>query len=84
VDHVDLDVFKGETVGLVGESGCGKSTLARVVMRIHQPSAGEISFDGTDIAQAKQSHIRPLRRRMQMVFQDPYASLNPRMSVADI
>ncbi|WP_204308484.1 ATP-binding cassette domain-containing protein, partial [Klebsiella pneumoniae] len=53
VDHVDLDVFKGETVGLVGESGCGKSTLARVVMRIHQPSAGEISFDGTDIAQAK-------------------------------
>ncbi|MBN8939682.1 MAG: dipeptide ABC transporter ATP-binding protein [Rhizobiales bacterium] len=84
VDNVDLDVFRGETVGLVGESGCGKSTLARVVMRIHQPSAGEISFDGTDIAQAKQSHIRPLRRRMQMVFQDPYASLNPRMSVADI
>ncbi|MGL4290376.1 MAG: dipeptide ABC transporter ATP-binding protein [Phreatobacter sp.] len=84
VDHVDLDVYRGETVGLVGESGCGKSTLARVVMRIHQPSAGEISFDGTDIAQAKQSQIRPLRRRMQMVFQDPYASLNPRMSVADI
>ncbi|QCI69092.1 ABC transporter ATP-binding protein [Phreatobacter stygius] len=84
VDHVDLDVWRGETVGLVGESGCGKSTLARVVTRIHQPDSGEISFDGTDIAQAKQSQIRPLRKRMQMVFQDPYASLNPRMSVADI
>ena len=84
VDDVDLDVFPGETVGLVGESGCGKSTLARVVTRIHQPDAGEIRFDGTDIAKASQSQIRPLRRRMQMVFQDPYASLNPRMSVADI
>ena len=84
VDEVDLDVFPGETVGLVGESGCGKSTLARVVTRIHRPDAGEIRFDGVDIAQANQGQIRPLRRRMQMVFQDPYASLNPRMSVADI
>jgi peptide/nickel transport system ATP-binding protein len=84
VDDVDLDVFRGETVGLVGESGCGKSTLARLVTRIHTPDAGTIAFDGTDIAQATQAEIRPLRRRMQMVFQDPYASLNPRMSVGDI
>jgi peptide/nickel transport system ATP-binding protein len=84
VDHVDLDVRRGETVGLVGESGCGKSTLARTIIRIHKPDAGEILFDGQDIAGSTQSEIRPLRKRIQMVFQDPYASLNPRMSVADI
>lgn len=84
VDGVDLDVMQGETVGLVGESGCGKSTLARVVARIHQPTAGSVVFHGQDIANASQAEIRPLRRRMQMVFQDPYASLNPRMKVADI
>ena len=84
VDGVDLDVAKGETVGLVGESGCGKSTLARVVARIHTPTAGSIRFDGQEIAEASQSEIRPLRRRMQMVFQDPYASLNPRMTVSQI
>jgi peptide/nickel transport system ATP-binding protein len=84
VDCVDFDVRLGETVGLVGESGCGKSTLARTIIRIHQPDAGEILFDGHDLAKATQSEIRPLRRRIQMVFQDPYASLNPRMSVEDI
>jgi peptide/nickel transport system ATP-binding protein len=84
VDDVDLDVFRGETVGLVGESGCGKSTLARVVMRIHQPDSGEVVFAGQDIAQSTQKQIRPLRRRMQMVFQDPYGSLNPRMTVGDM
>ncbi|WP_315833691.1 ABC transporter ATP-binding protein [Bradyrhizobium prioriisuperbiae] len=84
VDHVDLDVRRGETVGLVGESGCGKSTLARTIVRIHKPDAGEILFDGHDIATPSLSDIRPLRKRIQMVFQDPYASLNPRMSVADI
>ncbi|HTZ77662.1 MAG TPA: dipeptide ABC transporter ATP-binding protein [Stellaceae bacterium] len=84
VDGIDLDVAQGETVGLVGESGCGKSTLARVLIRIYEPSDGSISFAGQDITHAKASEIRPLRRRMQMVFQDPYSSLNPRMTVGEI
>jgi peptide/nickel transport system ATP-binding protein len=84
VDGVDLDVAAGETVGVVGESGCGKSTFARLVVRIHEPTAGSIRFAGHEIADASASAIRPLRRRMQMVFQDPYASLNPRMTVGDI
>jgi peptide/nickel transport system ATP-binding protein len=81
VDGVDLEVKRGETVGLVGESGCGKSTLARLVLRIHRPDAGSIVFDGREIAQASAASMRPLRRRLQMVFQDPYASLNARMTV---
>ena len=84
VDGVNLDVAAGETVGVVGESGCGKSTFARLVVRIHEPTAGSIRFAGQEIAAASASAIRPLRRRMQMVFQDPYASLNPRMTVSDI
>jgi peptide/nickel transport system ATP-binding protein len=84
VDGVGLDVAQGETVGLVGESGCGKSTLARVLIRIQRPDAGSIRFDGEEIAQASASEIRPLRKRMQMVFQDPYSSLNARMTVGQI
>ncbi len=81
VDKVDLDILPGETLGLVGESGCGKSTLGRTVLRLLDPSAGTIVFDGTDVTFRPQSELRPLRRRMQMIFQDPYASLNPRMTV---
>jgi peptide/nickel transport system ATP-binding protein len=84
VNGVDLTVRRGETVGIVGESGCGKSTLARLITRIHAPTAGSIRFDGQEIATASAATIRPLRRRMQMVFQDPYASLNPRMRVGEI
>ncbi|HRC58650.1 MAG TPA: ATP-binding cassette domain-containing protein, partial [Kofleriaceae bacterium] len=81
VEQVDLQVFPGETLGLVGESGCGKSTLGRTLLRLLEPSAGTISFDGADITRVPQRLLRPLRRQMQMIFQDPYASLNPRMSV---
>lgn len=84
VDGVDLSIAKGETVGLVGESGCGKSTLARLIARIQRPDAGLIRFAGHDITFASPAEIRPLRQRMQMIFQDPYASLNPRMTVLDI
>ena len=81
VDGVSLEIYPGETVGLVGESGCGKSTLGRTVLRLLDPSGGTIEFEGKDITHTNQTDLRPVRRNMQMIFQDPYASLNPRMTV---
>lgn len=84
VDGVDLTIKRGETLGLVGESGCGKSTLARTLIRLHDPTSGEIKFDGNQIADLGQKELMPFRQRMQMIFQDPYASLNGRMTVMDL
>ncbi|HEX5578363.1 MAG TPA: ATP-binding cassette domain-containing protein, partial [Candidatus Limnocylindria bacterium] len=84
VDGVTLDVRRGETVGLVGESGCGKSTFARAVIRLVGATAGSITFDGTEMVGLYGAPLRRMRRRMQMIFQDPYASLNPRMTIGSM
>lgn len=84
VDDVSLTVRKGETLGLVGESGCGKSTLGRTLIRLYEPTGGEITFDGQDFLNMKSGDLRKKRKNMQMIFQDPYASLDPRMTVGQI
>jgi oligopeptide transport system ATP-binding protein len=83
VDGIDLDIGRGETLGLVGESGCGKSTLGRAILQLVRPTSGEVRFDGVDLVTLSDERLRPMRRRMQMVFQDPFSSLNPRMTVGD-
>lgn len=84
VDGVDLELRRGETLGVVGESGCGKSTLAKLLLAAERPTAGTVRFDGRDIFTLPKGELRALRRRVQMVLQDPYSSLNPRMTVGDI
>ena len=84
VDDVSFDLMRGETLGLVGESGCGKSTTGRTILQLHRPTSGHVFYEGKDLAQTKGEELRKMRRRMQMIFQDPYASLNPRMTVGEI
>ena len=84
VDGIDLEILPGETVGLVGESGSGKSTLGRLILKLIEPTSGQVFYDGRDLATLSRSELRALRRQMQLVFQDPYSSLNPRMRVRAI
>lgn len=84
VDNVSFEIKRGETLGLVGESGCGKSTTGRAILQLYRPTGGTVEFEGTDLTTLKGESLRKMRRRVQMIFQDPYASLNPRMTVGNI
>jgi len=84
VDGISFDIMRGETLGLVGESGCGKSTTGRAMLQLYRPTDGEVFFEDVSLTEVKGEKLRQMRRRMQMIFQDPYASLNPRMTVGDI
>ncbi|HSH25584.1 MAG TPA: dipeptide/oligopeptide/nickel ABC transporter ATP-binding protein, partial [Massilibacterium sp.] len=84
VDDISFDIYKGETLGVVGESGCGKSTAGRTILRLYEPTEGEVLFEGKNMYNMSQKELKKVRRDIQMIFQDPYASLNPRMTVEDI
>jgi oligopeptide transport system ATP-binding protein len=84
VDNVTFDIYRGETLGLVGESGCGKTTTGRTIIQLYRPTAGQVFFDDIDLVQLKGKELRDLRKRMQMIFQDPFASLNPRWTISRI
>jgi len=84
VDGVDLEIHEGETLGLVGESGCGKSTLGRTILQLHRPTEGKVYFEDQDLVSMEGSELRRMRSHMQIIFQDPYSSLNPRMTVREI
>ena len=84
VDHVNLSIKKGETLGVVGESGCGKSTLGRTILRLLEPTSGSVLYNGDDIVKYSPQKMKEMRKKMQIIFQDPFTSLNPRMSVSEI